>query len=134
MTNGSTINFLTHPRQFFLPPTRLRTSCVRLPLRPPCPGLRAVAFNGVRPNAQPTSGRGTKVKELNTHGHFYVFASKAIRMAFKIGTEVSCQMNHTCMYMFCSLCWASSTGRNIESGNFWLRTVEGLSCEGMVVG
>ena len=48
-------------------------------------GLRAVAFNGVRPNAQPTSGRGTKVnsKELNTHGHFYVFANKAIRMALK---------------------------------------------------
>ena len=46
-------------------------------------GLRAVAFNGVRPNAQPTSGRGTKVKELKNHGHFYVFANKAIRMVLK---------------------------------------------------
>ena len=46
-------------------------------------GLRAVAFHGVRPNAQPTCGRGTKVKELKNHGHFYVWANKAIRMALK---------------------------------------------------
>ena len=46
-------------------------------------GLRAGAFNGVRSDAQPTSGCGTKVKELQKHVHFYFFANKAIRMASK---------------------------------------------------
>ena len=40
-------------------------------------GLRAVTFNGVRPNAQATAGRGAKMRELKNHGHFYVFADKA---------------------------------------------------------
>ncbi|CAE7197697.1 hypothetical protein AK812_SmicGene25801 [Symbiodinium microadriaticum] len=39
-------------------------------------GLRAVTFNGVRPNAQATAGRGAKMRELKNHGHFYVFADK----------------------------------------------------------
>ncbi|CAE7524891.1 unnamed protein product [Symbiodinium necroappetens] len=39
-------------------------------------GLRAVTFNGIRPNAQATAGRGAKMRELKNHGHFYVFADK----------------------------------------------------------
>ena len=46
--------------------------------------LPAVAFNGVRPSAQPTCGRGTKVKkDIKSHGHFCVFAKKAIGMVLK---------------------------------------------------
>ena len=67
-------------------------------------GVRAVTFNGVRPKAQPTSGRGTKVREFKNQSHFLRLRKQGNPSGFKIGTEVSCQINHTCMHMFCSLC------------------------------
>ena len=39
-------------------------------------GLRAVSCNGVRPNAQPTAGRGAKLREIQKHCHYDVFVNK----------------------------------------------------------
>ena len=55
-------------------------------------GLRAMAFNAVRPNAQPTCGRGTKLKkDIKSHGHFLCLRKEGNRNGFKVGKEVSCQ-------------------------------------------
>ena len=43
--------------------------------------LCAVSFRGICPNAQPTQGRGAKTREVMNHGHFYVFAQKAVKHA-----------------------------------------------------
>lgn len=75
-------------------------------------GLRAVTFNGVRPNAQATAGRGAKMREMKNHGHFYVFADKASAGLSNTGKGLE---NRALVYEA-----ASSAGRDFEGSHIWV--------------
>jgi len=67
-------------------------------------GLRAVTFNGIRPNAQATAGRGAKMREMKNHGHFYVFADKALA---GLSSTVKCLESTAALFVNPSLIFRS---------------------------
>lgn len=80
-------------------------------------GLRAVTFNGVRPNAQATAGRGAKMRELKNHGHFYVFADKASPGLSKQRWQGVVKYRTILVFMIPK---ASSSGRDLEGSHIWV--------------
>ena len=100
--------------------------------------LRAVVFNSVTPNAAPRQGRWSKQWEVMNHGHFYVFANKAPRLAMcprcVMFVDSSGCRTRVSRWSLCEVRSSGCSGWYPQGCLLRLRAVAHLRCQGMVGG